>query len=1008
MRRWAIAKPGSFLGTLAGAFIIAAAGVALLTAPRIPWSSKSRIAKLASIFNTKGARTIEPRLSGDIDWAPFHPPPESGVAMAAAVSRGSDDDIDSSHDDGVALLLMGKTAQALSQLEAEAASSNEAAVWNDLAVAFHEAAIRYGAPQQIAPALAAADRALALDPTYGPALFNRALLLQRLGFRHDALIAWQHYLAADGTSSWAVEARAHAAALAPQEPFQAQLDRRYDAVVRDATVAKELTARDPGGARGACAKVVLARWGQAILRGDEHDAERHLQVARSLAVPVTRNGDHLVERAIAAIDAARGEARIELASAHATYLQSLSGDPGAAEAPLRHSAILFARNGSPMELPALYFAANSMYVQGRHDEAAEEYETLLPAAPASKYPAFRGLLLWSLGETHQSKGEWGKAIELFEESRALFEQARESGSAAMMRALLANVYDRIGDPATAWKHRVSFRDDLGVRADEVHSEGASAIANAAILRNDWRTALSFLSLHAAILQRMQYGASLADSLFLRSVVRERLNDVAGSRADFAAARGLAQSVNEPVYRVRLAAAERRAEAMFRSTPPARAEALLSEAIEFQTSRSDANALPSLLLQRARLRMVSGNEAGAMSDVDRGIAVLEQQRESLPAGESRWGAFYGANDLFDVGVSLSIDRNDPERAFAFAERGRARALLESYGRSSNLDVRKLPSQTVVIEYAALPERLVIFTADSAGVQATAVDVSRVTVAHEIDSFVQSVRQGAPPPSLYRHLIEPVESHLRGAGTLAFVTDATTADVPFSAMRDRAGEYLLERYAVVCAPSAAAFVAITERRGETRHQPRAALVVTAPQASARSATLAYVNREAELIGNEYTNAVRIDDAGELTDRAAGADVIHFAGHGVGDGRGLQPASLLVRKNGAGYRLGVSEIARLRLRPGTTVVLAGCLTARGERRAAEGVISVAYGFLAAGAGAVVAAQWPIADEDAAKFFPRLHRALSRGLTPAEALRQTQLETIRRGDLPPSLWAAIQDIGS
>lgn len=1004
MRSRAIANPRAFLLPLTGAFIVAAAGVALLTVPRGSWS-RSPIAKAASLFHTTDGRPVEPRLSGGIDWAPFRPPVSHHASMVPAKTRGEEED-GTSHVHGVVLLLNGKTAQALSKLEAAAAASNEPAAWNDLAVALHEAAMRYGVPERIAQALAAADRALALDPDYPEALFNRALMIQRLGFRDDALAAWKRYLDVDAASGWAVEARAHVAALAPQEPFQAQLDRQYDAVLRDLAVAEALTARDPFGARGACVKVVLGRWGHAALRGDERDAARHLQVARRLAVPVTRNGDHLAERAIAAIDAAHGDARLELATAHATYFDGLSRElePGEAESRLRRSAALFARRNSPMVLPALLFAATGVYLQGRRDEAYAQYESLLAAATASDYPAYRALLLWSLGSGHESKGEWGTAIELFEESRALFEKVREEGNAAMMRGLLANVYDRIGDPATAWRHRVSFRDDLGVRADEAHSEGVWSIAEAAILRNDWHTALSFLSLHAAMLQRMNDHVSLADSLFLRSVVRDRLHDVTGSRNDFAAARESARAATDPAYRVSLRVAERRAEAMFASTPPLQAEALLSEAIEFQMTRSDPHAVPGLLLQRARVRRAVGDAAGALADVERGIADLERQRESLPAGEARWGAFHSAKELFDVGVELAMDRNDAETAFAFAERARARALLDSYGRSPAVDFRKLPARAVVVEYVALPERLVIFTVDTAGVRATAVAISRAALAREVEEFVQSVRDGTPQPLLYRRLIAPIESRLRGAARIAFVADATTADVPFCAIRDHAGAYLLERYALVSAPSAAAFAAIAERRGEAVSRPHTALLVTAPDANGDSAALAFVEREAERITSEYAVPVRIADAGELAANAAAADVIHFGGHGVGDERGLEPAALILRER----RLGVPEIAKLRLRPDSTVVLAGCGTARGERRAAEGVISVAHGFLAAGAASVIATQWPIEDGAAARFFPRLHRALAQGLAPAEALRAAQLESIRRGDVPPSLWAAIQDIGS
>ncbi|HWS72487.1 MAG TPA: CHAT domain-containing protein, partial [Thermoanaerobaculia bacterium] len=98
----------------------------------------------------------------------------------------------------------------------------------------------------------------------------------------------------------------------------------------------------------------------------------------------------------------------------------------------------------------------------------------------------------------------------------------------------------------------------------------------------------------------------------------------------------------------------------------------------------------------------------------------------------------------------------------------------------------------------------------------------------------------------------------------------------------------------------------------------------------------------------------------------------------------------------------------RASCVVVLAGCGTSRGERRAAEGVISVAHGFLSAGAPSVIATLWPIDDDKASRFFPRLHRRLAEGLAPAEALRAAQLESIRNGDIPSSLWAAVQDIGS
>jgi CHAT domain-containing protein len=59
-------------------------------------------------------------------------------------------------------------------------------------------------------------------------------------------------------------------------------------------------------------------------------------------------------------------------------------------------------------------------------------------------------------------------------------------------------------------------------------------------------------------------------------------------------------------------------------------------------------------------------------------------------------------------------------------------------------------------------------------------------------------------------------------------------------------------------------------------------------------------------------------------------------------------------------------------------------------------------------MATLWPINDDDAAAFFPRVHAKLAAGMSPSAALRAVQLECIRQQNVPASLWAAVQVIGS
>jgi CHAT domain-containing protein len=545
----------------------------------------------------------------------------------------------------------------------------------------------------------------------------------------------------------------------------------------------------------------------------------------------------------------------------------------------------------------------------------------------------------------------------------------------------------------------------------------ASITDAAMLRHEWRTALSFLTIELRIANRLHDDFQLASIPLVRAVVRDRLGDEAGALTDIADAERVIPRTKDPAYRAYLAVAALRASAMLSGTPPAKADALLSEAIEFQSAKSDALKLPSLFLERARARRKSGNAAGAMADIERGIAGLEERRKSLPQGEARWGAFHAAEELFAEGIDQALSSDDTEAAFRFAERARARSLLDSYRRPPVLDYRRLPPGTVVVEYASLPSRLVIFTADASGVRATTEDYPREKLIAEADAFGESLRQKRPvvpraqAAALYRHLIEPVAVDLLNATTVVFVPDSATSTIAFSALTNSRGQYLIEEHAIVVAASAAAFVAAAERRGEAM-APRTALVISASDPGAGGSALTFADAEAGHVARAYPSATRlVDDAAALdalTKWAPEADVIHFAGHAIGDDRGIEPASIVLRQDGHERRVGVAEIAKLRLRPASVVVLAGCSTARGERRAAEGVISVAHGFLSAGAPSVIATLWPIDDEAASIFFPRLHEKLAAGLSAAEALRQAQLESIRRGDVPASLWAAVQNIGS
>ncbi|HVR38647.1 MAG TPA: CHAT domain-containing protein [Thermoanaerobaculia bacterium] len=422
----------------------------------------------------------------------------------------------------------------------------------------------------------------------------------------------------------------------------------------------------------------------------------------------------------------------------------------------------------------------------------------------------------------------------------------------------------------------------------------------------------------------------------------------------------------------------------RERNPQRAVELLTQAAEFCRNSDRRLYLPQILLDRGRTYLAANDAERAWRDFAAGIDELESQRGAIANLELRSRMLNTAEDLFDEAIALQVRRNDANAAFQLAERARARALLDVVEKAPVANVsdvaKELDRDTALVEYAVLPESLVIFSIRDGAMRmhTVAVKVSESTPAEV--------------------LLGPVKDDIAAAKKIIFVPDKILQRVPF-------GQYLVQSHAVEIAPSASFLVA---RKIEKTKQ-RSVLIVgnPAPNPDENLEALPSVEREVDDVGAIYRPARVIFGPDATKQRfiseAPNYDVIHFAGHGVSDEESLTASLLFAKTKTDSGRMYMSDIAKLKLPRAPLVVLAACGTLRGKAAGVEGMPSLARSFLAAGASTVIGTLWDIDDAKSATLLASFHRHIVAGDSPAVALQSAQREAIARGgeDADPKNWA-------
>ncbi|MEG4856488.1 CHAT domain-containing protein [Microcoleus sp. K1-B6] len=497
----------------------------------------------------------------------------------------------------------------------------------------------------------------------------------------------------------------------------------------------------------------------------------------------------------------------------------------------------------------------------------------------------------------------------------------------------------------------------------------------------------------------------------------------------------------------------------------------------------------VLVREVRARLGEGIVLTNLGDAQFRLNQLVEAERVLFDGIKLWESLragLGTNDAFKVSIfetQITAYRNLQEvlsaqnkfnAALEIAERGRARAFVELLARriksrEAVSEKAQFPSieeiqrtakkqNATLVEYSIIREQFVE-TPHGASVQQTgepqdselfiwAVKPTGEIAFRRVDlKFLQQektslenlvatsrilkgprTRQGeAARTKLHQLAIAPIADLLPTDpnARVIFIPQESMFLLPFPALRDTAGRYLIEKHTLLTAPAIDVLTLTNQQRQQLAAkypeppQGKEVLVVGNPtmptlkksgEKPYRLASLPASEQEAKEIARLLNTQAIVGDRAtkvNILQQLPSARLIHLATHGLLDDireLGVPGAiALAPSANDDGF-LTAGEILKLKLNA-ELVVLSACDTGQGKITG-DGVIGLSRSLIVAGVPSTIVSLWAVPDVASAQLMTEFYRHLSSNPDKAQALRQAMLMTMKQYPQPDN-WAAFTLMG-
>ena len=707
---------------------------------------------------------------------------------------------------------------------------------------------------------------------------------------------------------------------------------------------------------------------------------------------------------------------------------------------------------------------------GNYAKAIEYSQQHLAIAREIKNPQSEGVALGGLGGAYLYLGNYAKAIEYSQQYLAIARSIKDRNGEGSALGNLGGAYGFLGNYAKAIEYS---QQHLAIAREIKHrqSEGA-ALGNlgvAYLYLGDYAKAIEYsqqqLAIAREIKHRLGEGVALGNLGLAYNSLGNSAKAIEYGQQSLTIAREMKDRQGEGAALSNLGVAYLDLGDYTKSIEYSQQQLAIARSIKDRDGEGTAlNNLGAVFLK-------AGNPTEAEKMLVQGIQVWESMRQMLGSKDAnKVSIFEGQAMTYRTLQQVRVAQNNPIAALEIAERGRARAFVDlltqrlSTG-DANSVITAAPNQDQIRQIAkAQNATLVQYSIIYDGFQIEGKQVGRESALYiwviqptgeitfrEVDlkplwqkhnASLASLIIGnqeflavrsrsstgfAQPqpdlPTLHQLLIDPIQTLLPKDPNahVIFIPQGSLFQVPFPALQDANGTYLIQKHTILTAPSIQVLDLTRQQRQKLAqkqsHSGRALVLgnPTMPSVSLslgepkqRLSPLPGAEAEARAIA-PLLNTQAITGAqgtkAEIVQKMPQASIIHLATHGLlDDVHGLGSAIALAPSGSDDGLLTAEEIFDMKLQA-NLVVLSACNTGFG-RITGDGVIGLSRALISAGVPSVIVSLWAVPDAPTSELMQAFYQNLQNNPDQAQALRQAMLVTMKTHPGPRN-WAAFTLIG-